>query len=375
MSAGQREDHNIQDDAEIYFTYRMQKLSENNGISARRSSENLHEHLIRSLEAHNVSEEKFLSSNYAKAVDLTVDEVHMTIRNHYQGKTLDFICVETEYRNLNKKGDFVILLDGEEEISVSLKNYKKLSDIQTCSGTFFSFLNNFLLKKAGVGKYYYPTTNEVFKSNNQMLWSALEIVGNSKIVEHQRYMNEILNTIRTKYLNSDKYKIYNKSTSTEWVNDCFQFGHLAVNSAIEALSTLPNDLVRDRFLHMSGLDHEEELLIISHEGEFMFSVTHEKYQTLVSECRKPNVTVSYRKKKKSLFITLIGESGNELISIDIPFTLQKNGAWHCPKKVYEGTQYHVKEDMNLLWGQMRPRKSRELNTSTNCWLRIKKVLV
>lgn len=376
MSAGQREDHYIQDDAELYLTLRLQQLSEQNGISTRSDYEGLYADLINSLKNHKIDLKKFLNSGYAQAIDKTVDEVFATMKNHYQGKTLDFICVETEYRNQNKKGDFVILLDGEEEVSVSLKNYKKLSDIQTCSGTYFSFLNNFLLEKVGVGQYIHPITKKKISSSSDKIWSALEAVGNSTIVRHQRYMKEIQDTLKKKYTKSSEYEFYNEATKKEWIKDCSQFGHSAIDSTIMALSTLPNEIVRDRFLHMSGLDHKEELLIISNHGdhgEFMFSPTHEKYQNLVTECQKPNVTVSYRKNKKNLLITLIGESGNELISIDVPFTFNKNGSWHCPKDRYQGTQYHEKENKSLLWGQLRPKKSGEMATSINTWVRMKEI--
>ena len=61
----------------------------------------------------------------------------------------------------------------------------------------------------------------------------------------------------------------------------------------------------------------------------------------------------------------------EILKIDIPFTLQKNGGWFLPKEKYEGTIYHKKEKKDLMYGERRPKKSKEINTSTNMWFKIK----
>jgi len=61
-----------------------------------------------------------------------------------------------------------------------------------------------------------------------------------------------------------------------------------------------------------------------------------------------------------------------IVNIEVPFTLQKNGAWHLPKKKYSGAEYHNKEGIDLLHGQRRPKKSKEISTSTNTYLNLKK---
>ena len=65
------------------------------------------------------------------------------IKETYPNCTFDFIDVEKDFRNQNKKGDFVMIIrgDNQKEISVSLKAYKgSISSIQVCSGTFNSFI-------------------------------------------------------------------------------------------------------------------------------------------------------------------------------------------------------------------------------------------
>ena len=60
------------------------------------------------------------------------------------------------------------------------------------------------------------------------------------------------------------------------------------------------------------------------------------------------------------------------MNIEVPFTLQKNGAWHLPKVKYSGTQYNEKEGIDLLHGERRPKKSKEIATSINTYLNLKK---
>ena len=65
----------------------------------------------------------------------------------------------------------------------------------------------------------------------------------------------------------------------------------------------------------------------------------------------------------------------DILTIDVPFTLQKNGAWFLPKSgAYEGYKYHKKEKTNLLWGQRRPKKSKEIATSINTYMLLGKAL-
>ena len=55
-------------------------------------------------------------------------------------------------------------------------------------------------------------------------------------------------------------------------------------------------------------------------------------------------------------------SEQELLRFTIPITINANGAW------VNRTGFHEKEGMYLVENQRRPKKSQELDTSTNCWL-------
>ena len=81
--------------------------------------------------------------------------------------------------------------------------------------------------------------------------------------------------------------------------------------------------------------------------------------------------VEYTTNGKGLLFTLCDSVG-VIVNIEVPFTLQKNGAWHLPKTKYIGTQYHNKEGVALIHGERRPKKSKEISTSINTFLNLKK---
>jgi hypothetical protein len=70
------------------------------------------------------------------------------------------------------------------------------------------------------------------------------------------------------------------------------------------------------------------------------------------------------------------DDDGDIIEINMPFTLNKNGAWwsRCPqfdgKRPYPGKG---KDAGTLLeYGEWRPQKSQEMATSTNTYVQLKK---
>lgn len=370
MSAGQSIDHNIQDDAEIYFVYLLQSISEKRGIAHTNSSTEMLKELVSMLKYHKLTDKKFYGSVYAANAKLATESFFdALVKNYPSAKTFDFRCVETEFRNKSMKGDFVIIIDKNEEISVSLKNYKKpLGDIQTCSGTWNSFLINFLLDSVGPGNYVNPINGEVVNSRKaETIYEILNELGYTKVVDALMTIKNLNGHIRNKYLNDDKYLMWN-DTKNEWKRDCEVLSLQAIDVTLGALQSIPQDVLKKRMLKSSGLDGKEELLMIGKHGTWMCSITNESYKNLLRKVRESELV--FEKVGKSIRFYFQTKS-QEILSIDVPFTLQKNGAWYCPKEIYEGRQLKENEDVKLLWGERRPKKSRELSTSINSWVRLK----
>jgi hypothetical protein len=98
---------------------------------------------------------------------------------------------------------------------------------------------------------------------------------------------------------------------------------------------------------------------------------NQKYSQILERVNSTESMVEYTINGKGLLFTLCDSAG-VIVNIEVPFTLQKNGAWHLPKTKYVGTQYHNKEGLDLLYGQRRPKKSKEISTSINTFLDLKK---
>ena len=142
----------------------------------------------------------------------------------------------------------------------------------------------------------------------------------------------------------------------------------------DALSLIDNKLVLKRLQKQTGIVGDEHLLCIG-KGEYLFSLTNEKYETLKNRLTHAN-KVDIRVSGQSLFYDICDLDGI-ILTINQPCTLQKNGAWHALNEdKFDGLREKNDKGKKVLlkWGQRRPAKSKELATSTNTYLRIKQAL-
>ena len=184
-------------------------------------------------------------------------------------------------------------------------------------------------------------------------------------------ISEINDMIKQKYVYGEDASNW-ENICTEWKKDCDEQGCQGINLMINALKILPQEVIKNRVIKMAGLDREEELLVLAYSKKgtnMLCSLTNEKYKRMVGDICSPECSLDYKKKGKSLVFTFIKDE-KKVIEVDIPFTFNANGAWHRPAK-YEGTQFHQKEGVELAWGDRRPKKSKELATSTNTYMSIK----
>ena len=121
---------------------------------------------------------------------------------------------------------------------------------------------------------------------------------------------------------------------------------------------------------MAGLTDAEEILLVG-KGKYLCSLFNKKYRDILKRVNSEQCVVEYATKRKSIIFTLRDDDGI-VVTVEVPFTLQKNGAWYLPKQRYSGTHYHEKEKVDLVYGQRRPKKSKEIATSINTYLNLKK---
>lgn len=376
MGAGSCEEHYMQDAGECYWVYMCQYFLFLLGI-------NMTSYEDRESEFNDYCSKRgitecFQVSDYKQNLDNCAEKFIQKLAELYPSKKMDIINVEAEYRNAGKKGDFLIKLDDGDSISVSLKNYRRgYESIQLKSGTFHSFINNCTLKEAdGPGMYIDFKTSKRFRAQGRSSKQRDENLiglGYEKIIPCLNKIDDILKIIKEKYVLSEDTKYFNSETSKKWTEDCNILGNQAIEIVIEALDMIPNSKLKEKFLKDTDLCHTEELLLIGKNGDMMCSLFNEKYKNLLTRVNSEKCIFSYSKHEKNLRLIFSDDEG-KILHIDVPFTLQKNGAWFIPKDKYDGEMYHKGEKKMLRYSERRPKKSKEMSTSTNMWFKIKDYL-
>ena len=370
MGAGCTKDHFIQDAAEAYIVYLLQAHAVDNKVAITDDVAEKHNTFIQYCEDRDVLDE-FNKSIYKENIDVVIDKFILDLLAKYPNRKFDFVDVEREFRDKKLKGDFIIQFEDGSLISFSLKNYKKGFDrIQLCSGTWHSFLNNFLFESAGVGTFFNPFTQEVFQGcNREYRDSLIEKLGYDALKEVYTFFDSINDTIKKFYTYGEQAR-YWKNVSAQWKGDCAAYGLKAAEKIISALDSIPKDMVKNRIIKMAGLNYDEEILLVGN-GKYLCSLFNQKYAQILKRVNSTESVVEYITNGKGLLFTLCDSVG-VIVNIEVPFTLQKNGAWHLPKTKYIGTQYHNKEGVALIHGERRPKKSKEISTSINTFLNLKK---
>ena len=369
MGAGSSTDHYMQDAAEAYIVFKLQELAVENGVALTDDIGEKFDTFMTHCSKCGITQE-FGDSVYKENIDVVVDGFFHDLMTKYLGRKFDVVNVEKIFRDLKKKGDFAIYFSENDYVSFSLKNYKNGYDrIQLCSGTWNSFLNCLLFESAGVGMFINPITKQHFKGSNRSVRDQLiESMGFSPLKGIYSDFDNILDSVRSFYVYSDEANMW-QNVATRWKNDCAEYGLNAAQSVVDALKTLDNNQIKQRIIKMAGLNYDEEILLIG-KGEYCCSLFNDTYADILRRVNNEESVVEYKVNGKGVLFTIT--DGEDIVSIEVPFTLQKNGAWYLCGEEYEGTVYHKKEQVDLAYGQRRPKKSKEINTSTNTYLNLKK---
>lgn len=367
MSAGDQDDHFVQDACEAYLAWKLQAELESRGRNRANVSKKLQSAFDDYLNQRNVLD-KFTSSAYKKNIDCVVPSLITDLTKHFRDQCFDIQNVEKEMRDLKRKGDIQLDFGSGKLLSVSVKNYKNgYKRIQLCSGTWNSFLNNFLFVADGVGMFIHPTTGERFAGSDRRQRDLLiRSMGFEPLIDVYKFIDTTNDKIRKFYIESDSAQMWEKIAS-KWKADCERYGQLAAQTLSGALQQIEPDSVKKRLIAMAGLNFDEELLLLGKE-KFLCSISNIKYRDLLTSVNEATTRVEYTARGQTLTFVFRTKHDKELVSIEVPFTLQKNGAWHLPKTRYSGKQFHEKEGIKLAYGERRPKKSRELATSTNTYL-------
>tara|TARA_B100001113_G_scaffold270805_1_gene225583 strand:+ start:584 stop:1801 length:1218 start_codon:yes stop_codon:yes gene_type:complete len=394
MGAGSREDHYIQDATEQDLVYRLQKLLVDDNLAVTNDWEKKKKKFDKRLVKGEIVK-KYPKSDQAKCIDRSFDLIYQQLKNYRPNIKFDVVWIGRDGRNESKKGDFILVYEDGKEISFSLKVYVGgYATIQVCSGTFNStFLKLVLMEYAlpAVGMYKNPIPREEWKEvakregmtyyhrrNYKEVFSGgkslavrdvvLKYLGLDSAVDTLHALDQVKEDSIARFRDDPHMRNwYNVGVKETWEDQCKIAGNAGASLVCNYLKESNVD-VKSWFLKQVGLSGGEELLAIS-KKDHLLSTHNEKYKDVVSRALSEESFVEYCIKGKGIEFTL--KDSSDILSINVPFTLNKNGAWWVPKKgdEFEGKMPYPgsgKDSGTMLsCGEWRPEKAQEMATSTN----------
>ena len=380
MGAGNKSDHHKQDANELYIVYKLQELLENEDKHITKDSIKKRDDYLKQCETSNIK----ASSCYTDITDIHASTIVDSLIMNYPETKFDIVCVETEFRNQSKKGDFLIIFsDDKEDKSVSLKCYKNktgINRIQVCSGTWNSFLSRFFLyKELNTAPGVYKGKDDKTFSSGKLQKRDEFILENHKkgpkIVENFHILDKIFNKKKELYIKSSKYSKITEKGEMKFKKDCKKYGKQATLICKETLKAVKSDKVKQIILDMLGFHNNGEELLFLDKNQLFISLFDKDFKRFIELLNDNDTKININTKKQSLSFDFVNDK-KPLLEVNIPFTFNKNGAWFLDKK-YKNTDnkfYHEKEGIYLSYGDRRPKKSCEFSTSTNTWINFRKIL-
>lgn len=380
MGAGNQTDHHHQDTGEKYVVYLLQRLAVENGVAITNDVDEKYDVWYSYAEDRGVVK-SFSESMYRKNPDKQCEPVFKELLKKYPNNKFDFVDVEVEERAKGNKADLMMELDNGKRIPVSLKNQKRHDGAQLFASTWIAPLNGILFDRAGQGIFHNPfDTNKTFLGRNSAVRNdIIKKMGYPEIVSIYEWMDESYKYLKEYYVGKkvDKEFVYNEESrfhyniADQLDKDRKSYGKKAARLFEKALRMLPQDKVKSRMLKISGLDCQEELLILSPKGYFC-SLFNEKYQKALKRVNSEKCELIYeiRGENQGIDFTYVDDEGAIFKPFYVPFTLNLNGAWWVDKKIpkYEGTRTYVggvDDGAELQWQERKEKKSTQFATSTN----------
>ena len=362
--------HLTQDAAEPYAVFVMAKTSKELGILGSQNTGLLWQQFRDYLSKIGWSEADFVRfyPSYKKNVDSQVPKFINRLASLDSKAKYTFQLDEVEQRNAGNKADFIISVEGEQQpLMVSLKNYIGTGGIgrpQVSSGTFLSFANGFIFERNGVGTYSFP--NEVdltFKGSIKVKRDlALKQMNLEKLSPCLDSLNDLQQFVRNELLG---LRFYDQNKIRAVIEKIVPE---AQDTLLQIFATLGAEQVKLKFLERANLLGAEHVLYFDSENS-VDSITSKKFADLYKILNSPTTSLSVSARGQSLVFDFIHE-GRTVLSNQVPLTINTNGAWHRPNEIYVGTQPKMDKGVlvHLAYGELRPRKSKEIATSTNLYM-------
>ena len=374
--------HSIQDSNEAYAVFVAQLTAEGLGVATHRASGARYEEFTSYLEKCGLTLQEWehgLFGRYKTNVDTQVPEFVRRLITAYPGRTFEFELREKEERIEGNKADMFVTPSGlGRPLRVSVKNYIGQGGItrpQVSSGTFLSFACEFVFDRVGVGIYTDPrhgvdasSGKPVFRgSNNESRNAVLTYQGRERLIRPLMLLDDCQQEMRAELLGPE-CEFYEGDRVRSVVE---RIAEPAIEAVLEIFSILGQGNVRFKFLAKIGMDGKEDALFFDSE-RVVDSITNPKYNELRGWLNSE--ATDFRAFRHKQGIRFAFSDGARDFSTDVPFTINTNGAWYRPKPPFSGTRVYRDKghDVQLRWGQRRPYKSKEIATSTNTYVDLRK---
>ena len=390
MGAGNQTDHYIQDATEQDLVYRVQKLLVLDNLAVTDDwQEKKKEFDDRLVEKKIVT--KYAKSAYKVCLDNHYLQVYNKLKDYRSGIKFDIVWIGRDGRNESKKGDFILTYEDGKVVSYSLKVYKKgYASIQVRSGTYNSWILSIILKDyalPSVGMYSNPIPEEEWKnySNRKYVTKfdggkslairdiVLKYLGLNSAIDLLHALDKVKEDSIARF-RDDLYmrNYFNDGVEKAWKDQCKVAGNAGASLICDYLKSENVDM-KDWVLKQIGFSGGEELLALSPKN-YLLSTDSEQYKKAVARALSEESFVDYGVRCKGIGFTFKDNQG-DIISINVPFTLNKNGAWWTRVKEFEGKKPYPGKNKDsgtmLSYGEWRPEKSQEMATSINTYVELK----
>ena len=363
--------HYIQDACEKLVVALIQLELEKHGKSVTNSSKSKYGEFLKYIAERDLDISKLKNDEYFKASEIHIPSFVETFLSVNADVKYDVVDTEVAGRIQNLKTDFAFLGSDGSRVDYSLKNYKGgIRRPQVCSGTFNSFICNFLFKQSGVGMYEYSKGKSNIRFKGSIVPkrdAALIDIGYGSCIPLLHKLDEMQQSMRKRVLENPEMKIFDES---KWKSLCTEVGNFGAETTLKLFQIIDKELITNRILKSTGIVGNEELLAIT-KSEYLDSFTNRRFHKLRKDLLDEKIVLDIVRVGQSInFIYSLNKVGR--LKVTVPFTINSNGAWHRDVDPYEGRQT-INDKGNLVslrYGELRPYKSREIATSINTYLEL-----
>jgi hypothetical protein len=269
--------------------------------------------------------------------------------------------------NIQKvKIDIELNIDGTIH-DISLKQYKKDAGVQLCSGTYSSSLCSLAFQRIGQGK---------FQNNGKgFLSKSKDVVRQQLVSTYGHQLGSLYDDLMILEDSVKPYQVMPKFPGMSvWSSYCKTTGAKAVKIFDDMLTIISSTkCLKQDILTRAGLNTNHHILVSCDmkKPKVYSTLTNAKFANNIKLLQDPATTLKIASHGQGINFDFI-KNNSVICNLHMPLTINRNGAFHLPKN---GKSRICKKSggKTILAGQLRPGKAKEMATSTNLWLEIKKL--